>query len=411
MSEETRKVLEMLSNGKISVQEAEQLLQAVGAPGQTADEKKVEPRYFRILVNKPAREGKKAEAVNIRVPMTVVRGGLRLGALFPGMLGKKKIQLDNGTELDLSKVDLHGPRGDDQGHRRAHGRRRRRRAGADSLRVARHVALMLLGAYTFTAVERMSPVLISRRRFGAIAGSVLASSALSDACRRQDGPGRDGRITARPIGHPTTSATGVRTLGLDRLARCDAPGAGGRCSRSAPALRAAARRRRERRRRASLPRRGRRPGGSGRARALLARLDLGRAARRFRPRCDLPRSGARARVRDRGRGSDARDGRWILRRRVVCPLARRHQRRPLQPRRRLLAGLPGRRHAARHASILHLAWHGRLDPSDRPLQPPGSLPALRARGYDVTFREFAGGHEVPDDIARDGMRWAAASHE
>jgi len=104
MSEETRKVLEMLSNGKVSVQEAEQLLQAVGAPTAPADEKKVEPRYFRILVNKPAREGRKAESMNIRVPLTVVRGGLRLGALFPGMLGKKKIQLDNGTEVDLSKV-------------------------------------------------------------------------------------------------------------------------------------------------------------------------------------------------------------------------------------------------------------------------------------------------------------------
>ena len=102
MSEETRKVLEMLSNGKISVAEAEQLLRAVETATQT--EKNAEPRYFRILVNKAAREGKKAENVNIRVPMTVVRGGLRLSALFPGMLGKKKIQLDNGTELDLSKI-------------------------------------------------------------------------------------------------------------------------------------------------------------------------------------------------------------------------------------------------------------------------------------------------------------------
>jgi hypothetical protein len=104
MSEETRKVLEMLSNGKVSVQEAEQLLQAVGAPSQNGDEKKAEPKYFRVLVNKPAREGKKAEAVNIRVPMTVVRGGLRLGSLFPGMLAKKKVQLANGSEFDLSKV-------------------------------------------------------------------------------------------------------------------------------------------------------------------------------------------------------------------------------------------------------------------------------------------------------------------
>lgn len=104
MSEETRKVLEMLSKGMVSVQEAEQLLQAVTAPSQAVEENRVEPRYFRILVNKPASEGKKAEAVNIRVPMTVVRGGLRLGSLLPGMLAKKKIQLANGTELDLSKV-------------------------------------------------------------------------------------------------------------------------------------------------------------------------------------------------------------------------------------------------------------------------------------------------------------------
>lgn len=104
MSEETRKVLEMLSTGTISVQEAEQLLQAVTPPNQPADEKKLEPRYFRILVNKPARDGKKAEAVNIRVPMTVVRGGLRLGSLLPGMLAKQKVQLGNGNELDLSKV-------------------------------------------------------------------------------------------------------------------------------------------------------------------------------------------------------------------------------------------------------------------------------------------------------------------
>jgi len=104
MTEERRQILEMLSQGKVTVQEAEQLLAAVAQAAPNGDGPKAEPRYFRITVNKAAREGKKAENVNIRVPMTVVRGGLRLGALFPGMLGKKKIQLDNGTELDLSKV-------------------------------------------------------------------------------------------------------------------------------------------------------------------------------------------------------------------------------------------------------------------------------------------------------------------
>jgi hypothetical protein len=104
MSDETRKVLEMLSSGKISVQEAEQLLQAVTVPASENGEKKAEPKYFRILVNKPASEGKKAENVNIKVPMSVVRGGLRLSSVFPGLLAKKKIQLDDGTELDLSKI-------------------------------------------------------------------------------------------------------------------------------------------------------------------------------------------------------------------------------------------------------------------------------------------------------------------
>jgi hypothetical protein len=76
------------------VQEAEQLLQAVEAPSQM--ETKTEPRYFRILVNKPARDGKKAENVNIRVPITVVRGGLRLSALFPACWERRKFNWTTG---------------------------------------------------------------------------------------------------------------------------------------------------------------------------------------------------------------------------------------------------------------------------------------------------------------------------
>jgi len=103
MSEERLKVLEMVSQGKLTVQEAEQLLQAVET-GTRAEETKANPKYFRVLVSKPAQDGKKAENVNIRVPISVVRGGLRLSALFPGIMGKKKIQLGNGAELDLSQV-------------------------------------------------------------------------------------------------------------------------------------------------------------------------------------------------------------------------------------------------------------------------------------------------------------------
>jgi phospholipase/carboxylesterase len=33
--------------------------------------------------------------------------------------------------------------------------------------------------------------------------------------------------------------------------------------------------------------------------------------------------------------------------------------------------------------------------------------SLMARGYDVTFREFDGNHEIPADIAREALRWLA----
>jgi len=36
------------------------------------------------------------------------------------------------------------------------------------------------------------------------------------------------------------------------------------------------------------------------------------------------------------------------------------------------------------------------------------VPRLRSIGYDVTFREFEGRHEVPADVASEALRWLAA---
>jgi predicted esterase len=36
------------------------------------------------------------------------------------------------------------------------------------------------------------------------------------------------------------------------------------------------------------------------------------------------------------------------------------------------------------------------------------VPRLRSGGYDVTFREFEGRHEVPPDVAIEGFRWMLA---
>ena len=34
---------------------------------------------------------------------------------------------------------------------------------------------------------------------------------------------------------------------------------------------------------------------------------------------------------------------------------------------------------------------------------------LKARGYDVMFREFEGDHEIPGEVMREGLRWVAKS--
>jgi phospholipase/carboxylesterase len=52
--------------------------------------------------------------------------------------------------------------------------------------------------------------------------------------------------------------------------------------------------------------------------------------------------------------------------------------------------------------------HGRADsilPIDRCSR--RIVPDLEKRGYAITFREFDGGHDVPEVIAREAMRWAA----
>lgn len=36
------------------------------------------------------------------------------------------------------------------------------------------------------------------------------------------------------------------------------------------------------------------------------------------------------------------------------------------------------------------------------------VPDLKQRGLDVTFREFEGSHEIPPDVAAEGMAWVAA---
>src|SRR2546422_8223315 len=111
MSDDTRRILDLLAQGKISVDEAHRLLAAVGtrADAASAEEPAAaqKPRYLKIAVHKPANEHRGEKDVKIRVPMAIMRGGMRLGAIIPGFGGERmQARLrEQGIDLDLSKLD------------------------------------------------------------------------------------------------------------------------------------------------------------------------------------------------------------------------------------------------------------------------------------------------------------------
>ncbi len=111
MSQETRKVLEMLAAKQITVEDAEKLLEQLGAGGRARAprERDNEPvvaaghklRFLRVVVDSPD-----SDRVNIRVPLAFVRTGIRLLAVLPPRVNERL-----GKEgIDLSALrDLQGP--------------------------------------------------------------------------------------------------------------------------------------------------------------------------------------------------------------------------------------------------------------------------------------------------------------
>lgn len=82
---ERQQILEMLSKGKISVEEAERLLDTVGSEADTgaavetaAAPAKGKARYLRVAVTEAG-----CEKVNVKIPLQLVRAGVKLGSLIP----------------------------------------------------------------------------------------------------------------------------------------------------------------------------------------------------------------------------------------------------------------------------------------------------------------------------------------
>ena len=98
----------MLAAGKISVDEAERLLSAISSDeteaGKDSGFKKA-PKYLRVLVE-PGPGNEDGDRVNIRVPMKLIRAGLKWAAFIPkNYQGIVDSALQgSGIDLDLSNI-------------------------------------------------------------------------------------------------------------------------------------------------------------------------------------------------------------------------------------------------------------------------------------------------------------------
>jgi len=115
MTDSQKRILEMLAENKITVDEAARLISAINNPGHTATATyeptpsgKPLPKYLRVVVQPNTESGAEAghEHVNIRVPIALIRAGIKLTALIPSVAADRVNEAlgEKGFDLDLKKL-------------------------------------------------------------------------------------------------------------------------------------------------------------------------------------------------------------------------------------------------------------------------------------------------------------------
>ncbi len=118
MSEERKQILNMLAEGKISADDAERLLDALGGVDESDSNTEAErrlksdkkPRFLHVQIKPGANHPSGKDSVNIKVPIMLLKAGVKLKSLIPegyrskmgGHFGKHGIDLD---KLDSSSID------------------------------------------------------------------------------------------------------------------------------------------------------------------------------------------------------------------------------------------------------------------------------------------------------------------
>ena len=112
MNEDRKRILDLLAQGRITADEAERLLAALAGEG-TADRgeridgsRRPPPKYLRVVVDAVDEPGGRPTKVNIRVPMQLLRAGVRLGGIIPKHAREQVNEAlqEQGIDIDISKL-------------------------------------------------------------------------------------------------------------------------------------------------------------------------------------------------------------------------------------------------------------------------------------------------------------------
>lgn len=104
MNEQRRQILEMLADGRISAEDADRLIDALERDAPPPGRGRGVPKYLRVIVEDRS-EGT-ASTVNVRVPLQLLRAGVRLATLVPPRaIDRANNELERaGLSIDLSKL-------------------------------------------------------------------------------------------------------------------------------------------------------------------------------------------------------------------------------------------------------------------------------------------------------------------
>jgi hypothetical protein len=112
MSEDRRSILEMLATGRITADEADRLLSALDArssangSGAAYPANRAMPKYLRICVDTHDDDDDGPTKVNIRVPMQLLRAGVRLASIIPPKARDEvnAAMRENGVPFDINQL-------------------------------------------------------------------------------------------------------------------------------------------------------------------------------------------------------------------------------------------------------------------------------------------------------------------